>query len=145
MPIAPKPEYMINPLECFLQGGRSAPQPRTSSLVVGEGLDTTESHSTVRGLLNDSPTHIITEEVLNSLNNEDGLILCENLMKMARTHGGIVYHILSPYFSDRTQSKDLNWKTYEEWRLHLNTNGFENQRIIPSISTDIIESFKELI
>ncbi len=134
MPIGPKPEYMINPLELYLRGGRAAPATRTTALVADEDGSTKGSRTAIGRLLTNAPTHIITEEVLNSVSDADGLVLCERLARLASEKGGAVYHVLSPLQPKGRQAPELNWKRYSGWRNHLDANGFQAQQIVASVS-----------
>ncbi len=140
MPRGPKPEYMINPLELYLRGGRAAPEKRTSAVIVGENASTKGSRTAIGRLMSGAPTHIITEEVLNGLSDADGLALCERLARLASEKGGTVYHVLSPLMEVQ-QSVELNWKSYQSWRGHLDANGFQTQKIVASISYEKLIAF----
>ncbi len=133
MPTGPKPEWMINPLEMYLKGGRANPQGRTTVIIADEDGSTKGSRTTMSGLMSSPQTHIITEEVLNSISDADGLVLCERLAQLSSERGGEVYHVLSPLQKNAGQVKELNWKSYQGWRNHLNANGFGVQKIVASV------------
>lgn len=134
MPSGPKPEWMINPLELYLRGGRTAPEKRTSAVVADEDGSTKGSRTAIGRLLSGAPTHIITEEVLNGLTDVQGLALCDRLAKLASEKGGAVYHVLSPLQPKGRQAAELNWKRYSGWRNHLDAAGFQAQQIVASVT-----------
>ena len=124
----------VNPLDLLLEGGRAAPQPRGKGAVLEEELRTRGSRNSVLGQLSGSPRWIITEEVLNSIPDNEAALVCDYCASAASEWGSSVVHMLSPLMADTNQGPTLNWKTYAGWRTWLDTNGFGTHAILPTVT-----------
>lgn len=137
------PSGPINPLDLFMEGGRAAPAARGKGEVLQEELRTRGSRNAVLNRFNAlwpgvTPRYIITEEVLNSIPDAQADLVCSYCASAATEWGSSVVHMLSPYQlgSDglHHQALDLNWKTYADWRVWLDANGYSTQLILPTVT-----------
>lgn len=136
-----------NYLDVYLQGGRAAPKPRGFGVIMAEDLSSNNSRNKVRQALSSDPRYLITEEVLNSISDAEALTLCDRLSSAASQTGSTVVHLLSPRqpslpLATETSSAGLiygqwhtlNWKTYAAWRAFLDTNGFSDHKVAPTVT-----------
>lgn len=133
------PSGAINPLDLLLEGGRSNPQARGKGEILEEELRVRGSRNAVLNRFNQlwpgtTPSHIITEEVLNSISDAEAALVCDYASSAASEWGATVVHMLSPLMVGHTQAPELNWKTYADWRSWLDTNGFGSHLILPTVS-----------
>lgn len=154
-------EWRIRPLDIWLPRGLG--QPRAQSTIADEDAATSGSHRRIRRASRDQIAHIVTEELLNSVTDDEALRICEFYERLAtgpHTAGtrADVCHMLSPptYFLNKrptvangldlgtymddpdnwtpgSMDPDLNWKHYEEWRSFLDAAGFAHHRIICTV------------
>lgn len=139
-------EWRISPLDWWLPRG-SVPRSPQWLTIVNEDGSNNGSRGRIKNELRDitgSQTgddihHIITEEVLNSLDDPDAANLVDWLQSASTqnnitpTGGADVFHMLSPLQVGANQSADLNWKTYDDWRTFLDQNGGTTHKIICTV------------
>jgi hypothetical protein len=139
-------EWRISPLDWWLPRGAVPRSPQFLTIVEEDGSNA-GSRGRIKNELRDitgSQTgddihHIITEEVLNSIDDNDAGNLVSWLQSAATqnnitpTGGADVFHMLSPLQVDANQSVDLNWKTYDDWRIFLDQNGGSTHKIICTV------------
>ncbi len=138
-------QWMRDPLELFLRGGRAAPQVRGSGTVIDEDLETRQSRDRVFNAMANSPRYVISEEVLNGTDDVAGLRLCDDMRRLITERSGTVIHMLSPLQSRKQGAPELNWKTYADWRTHLDDNGFATQMILPTVTAGGVVAYSGLI
>jgi len=136
--IGPSGRADVNPLDMFLRGGRSNPQPRGYGQILQEEMRVRGSRNSVINAFNAqypgvNIRYIITEEVLNSITDNEAGLVCSYAQSAAQEWGSTVIHMLSPFQEGATQDPSLNWKTYGAWRTWLNTNGFSTQKLLPTV------------
>lgn len=129
--------WWIRPLDWWLM--RSA-GPRTAALVIDEDSSTNPSRRAVQLALGSDIAHIVTEELLNSVDDATALTVCDYI-EQARTSklsvsGCTVHHMLSPLQPGGRQSPDLNWKTYADWRAFLDAAGFAHHKIVCTVAVE---------
>ena len=135
----------VNHLDIYLNGGRFAPKKRSSLLILDQDMGTAKSRADIsRSVVRANAAVVISEEVINSVDDAEALHICDIMANYASTHGVRdcrVIHMLSPaYYHEGKriwQEPDLNWKTYSEWRAFLDSNGFQNQLILPSVTSQM--------
>lgn len=133
-------QWARDPLDVFLRGGRASPQPRGHGNVMDEELRVRGSRNRVWNQLQNlgftDPRYVITEEVLNSITDAEALNVCDYISTFKSEHPsiGTCVHMLSPLQPGVNQAPELNWKTYAEWRTFLDTNGFADQLILPTVT-----------
>ncbi len=145
LPSEPQAEWMANPLDVFLRGGRINPMKRASAPILAEDIQTQSSRRRVIRSLAGRPRFIISEEVLNSVDDMAALDLCEDMARLAAGDGATVIHMISPKQLEGRQSPDLNWKLYSEWRAFLDNDNFTNQLILPTVTSGGVEAYIGLI
>jgi hypothetical protein len=135
--IGPSGKADLDPLDHWIRGSRAAPEPRTAIPAVDEDGSTVASRNKIAQRAGGGFDEIITEEVLNSVEDAVALNLCDKIAALAADKGGRVIHILSPLqpekFERGSQQPDLNWKLYDDWRKFLDDNGFADHWILPSV------------
>ena len=125
---------LVNPLKLFVRGGLD-PVSRAAMEVMGEDCVSLASRQSVRRALGVKPRWILTEQTLNSMSDEQGLVFCEAMERLSLETGATVVHMISPK-QNSPQAPDLNWKTYPEWRMFLLDNGFSQHRLAGSFIND---------
>ncbi len=136
-------QWMRDPLDLYLRGGRANPQPRGYGRILGEDMASRKSRNGIHKTLNNSARYVISEEVLNGMSDAEGLVVCENMAKMASEHKSSVIHTLSPL--QGPGAPEMNWKSYADWRTHLTANGFADQMIVPTITYSGVTAYCGLI
>lgn len=139
-------EWRISPLDWWLPRG-AVPRSPGFLTIVDEAGQNNGSRGQIKQQLRDitgSQTgddihHIITEEVLNSLDDNDAGNLVDWMQSASQqnnitpTGGATVWHMLSPLQTDANQNADLNWKTYADWRTFIDANGGASHNIIATV------------
>lgn len=131
----------VNPLDLLMEGGRAAPVARGKGEILEEELRVRGSRNAVLNRFEAlwptvSIRYILTEEVLNSITDAEADLVCSYAGSAASEWGATVVHMLSPLMPGFSQSPLLNWKTYAGWRTWLNTNGYSNQLVLPTVTAD---------
>ena len=131
----------VNPLDLLLEGGRAAPAARGKGEILEEDLRVRGSRNAILNRFGQlwpgtTPSHIITEEVLNSISDAEAALVCDYASSAASEWGATVVHMLSPLVVGYDQAPELNWKTYADWRSWLDTNGFGSHLILPTVSAE---------
>lgn len=138
-------------LNAGLNGGLANPQTRRgNSKILDENLANAGSRNRVMGQLSAAPTHILGDEVINSIPDNEALTLCDfaENFRASKAPDARLIHMLSPYQveerngvteQNRVQAAcaayiGMNWKTYAGWRAFLTANGFATQEIIPTVT-----------
>ena len=141
-------EWRISPLDWWLPRGAVPRSPQFLTIIDEDGRNNA-SRGRIKNELRDitgSQTgddihHIITEEVLNSIDDNTAGNLVDWMQSASQqnnitpTGGADVFHMLSPLQPDARQSPDLNWKTYDDWRIFLDANGGATHKIICTAPT----------
>lgn len=135
------PSGDINPLDLLLEGGRAAPAARGKGEILEEELRVRGSRNAVLNRFGQlwpgtTPSHIITEEVLNSISDNEAALVCDYCANAASEWGATVVHMLSPLQTALRQASELNWKTYAGWRAWLDANSFGAHLILPTVSAE---------
>jgi len=133
--IGPPGNVRINPLDLFLDGGRSAPKVREQATVVEEDLSTKRSRNSVDRSLPTRARYCISEEVLNGGTDAEALTVCQRMAQYVSEKGGTVVHMLSPLLAKGPGAPEMNWKTYADWRAFLDADGFSAQLILPTVTS----------
>lgn len=146
--IGPDGRQETDPLDLYLRGGRANPQPRQSRIqVIGEDSSSRKSRRDIAQVCGGGFDHIVTEELLNSVDDAQAFTICDFLSQASSEWGGEITHILSPLqpekFAAGQQRPELNWKLYDDWRAWLNTNGFSSHKIMPSAYAQDREEYGE--
>lgn len=145
-------EWRISPLDWWLPRGVVPRSPQWLTIVDEEGQNA-GSRGRIKNQLRDitgSQTgddihHIITEEVLNSIDDPDAANLIDWMQSASQqnnitpTGGATVWHMISsskPGNKFQATHPELNWKTYDEWRTFLNANGGTTHNIIVTAPAD---------
>jgi hypothetical protein len=120
-------DWMAPPLQIYLRRDVAGePMARCHCPVIGEDMATRGSRSTIKRRLKKRLRYILSEELINAIDDNEALAVCEAMAKMANEHGGTVVHALSALgdittddFGMRLPSHDetLNWKTYNGYYL----------------------------
>lgn len=126
---APKPEWMIKPLDLY----KTRTGPRTSATIVDEDGSNNNSLRAIANQLGSSVDVVFTEELLNSVSDDQGLLICNYVSNLLSRHGNSgakIIHMLTQKKEDSRQDPNLNWKTFAEWRTFLDANGFNSHVIM---------------
>jgi len=127
-------EFMCRPLELLM----TRTGARSQSLVMDEDSSSNTSRKRIGRQFESKIDYILTEEVLNGLTDEEGLVLCDVVSNLASGHSAKIIHILSPAIK-------LNVKSYPNWSFHLDFNGFGEHAIIPSVTSDNIKAYSGVL
>lgn len=123
-----------HPLDLWMDGGRASPRPRGKGTVIGEDMSNRGSRNLIKNALASSPRFVISERVLDSIPDAEALEVCDLAARFAAETGAAVVHMLSAERKPGLGNPDLNWKTYRQWRLFLDSGGFQAQLILPSVA-----------
>jgi hypothetical protein len=149
-------EWRISPLDWWLPRGAVPRSPQWLTIVDEDGSNNgsrgrikNELRNITGSQTGDDIHHIITEEVLNSIDDPDAANLvgwlesASTQNNITPTGGADVFHMISPIQWDYTGDGDmladlndpakwtqnnlqtqhtLNWKTYAEWRTFIDAN-----------------------
>lgn len=140
-------KWRIRPLDWYLPRGTGVARAAQWLTITDEDGSTNGSRGRIKNqlrditgsLTGDDIHHIITEEVLNSLDDPDAANLIDWMQQAATqnnitpTGGATVWHMLSclqPGNPRQLANPELNWKSYDDWRTFLNQNGGSTHNII---------------
>lgn len=146
-------KWRIRPLDWYLPRGTGVARSPQWLTIVGEDGANNGSRGRIKNELRDitgSQTgddihHIITEEVLNSLDDADAANLIDWMQSASTqnnitpTGGATVWHMISglqPGNPRQVANPELNWKSYDDWRTFLNQNGGTTHNIIVTAPFD---------
>ncbi len=142
-------QWSKDPLDVMLRGGRAAPQARGHGHILDEELRVKGSRNRVYNQIQTlgfaDSRFIITEEVLNSITDAEGLLVCDYIEQFIAEHGGTCVHMISQLQSNDGFAAELNWKTYADWRTHLTANGFAGHLILPTVTVSGMAAYSGLI
>ena len=144
-------QFACDPLDVFLRGGRASPQVRGHGQILDEELRVRGSRNRVWRQLEilgfDNASYVITEEVLNGITDAEALLVCDYIESFISEHPtlGTAVHMISPLQPGGNQAPELNWKTYADWRIFLDTNGFSSQMILPTVTSGGVQAYSGLI
>jgi hypothetical protein len=131
-------QWARDPLDVLLRGGRAAPQVRGHGTIMDEELRVQGSRNRVYNKIVSlgyaDSRFIITEEVLNSITDAEGVLVCDYIQRFIADHGGTCVHMLSAVPQNTAINPGLNFKTYSAWRTHLDANGFGAHMILPTVT-----------
>ena len=122
--------WQIRPLDLYLRERWGGPL-RSKAKVLPEPVDTNSARATVERNSNKRITHIITEEVVNCLDDDKAADFLGHCQRMAERSRAKVLHIVTPFLEGKVQDDRLNWKTGEDWRAFARQSGVTHAFVTP--------------
>lgn len=136
-----------NMLDHTIRGSLIAPKSRGFGEIAAEDASTNASVNSLARLVRTKPRWILSEEMLNSLDDQTAILALEAIERLRKNKfpEAQVAHALSPLQEGSIQAPELNWKSYSGWRVFLDSNGCADHKIIPTVTYGGVETYGGLL